>query len=31
MDTVTRAPMAIVQAEEGGLGIIDRGFRNGDI
>ncbi|HEX4914800.1 MAG TPA: IMP dehydrogenase, partial [Vicinamibacterales bacterium] len=26
-----RAPMAIVQAEEGGLGIIDRGFRNGDI
>ncbi len=31
MDTVTRAPMAIVQAEEGGLGIIDRGFRGGDI
>ena len=31
MDTVTRAPMAIVLAEEGGLGIIDRGFRNGDI
>ena len=31
MDTVTRAPMAIVQAEEGGLGIIDRGFRVGDI
>ena len=31
MDTVTRAPMAIVQAEEGGLGIIDRGFRAGDI
>jgi IMP dehydrogenase len=31
MDTVTRAPMAIVQAEEGGLGIIDRGFRTGDI
>src|SRR3982751_7145574 len=31
MDTVTRAPMAIVQAEEGGLGIIDRGFRPGDI
>ena len=30
MDTVTRAPMAIVQAEEGGIGIIDRGFRNGD-
>ena len=31
MDTVTRAPMAVVQAEEGGLGIIDRGFRAGDI
>src|SRR5262245_19653241 len=31
MDTVTRAPMAIVQAEEGGLGIVDRGFRAGDI
>jgi IMP dehydrogenase len=31
MDTVTRAPMAIVQAEEGGLGVIDRGFRSGDI
>jgi IMP dehydrogenase len=31
MDTVTRAPMAIVQAEEGGLGIIDRGFRPGEI
>jgi len=31
MDTVTRAPMAIVQAEEGGIGIIDRGFRQGDI
>lgn len=31
MDTVTRAPMAIVQAEEGGLGIIDRGFKGGDI
>ena len=31
MDTVTRAPMAIVQAEEGGIGIIDRGFRNGEI
>ena len=27
MDTVTRAPMAVVQAEEGGIGIIDRGFR----
>jgi len=31
MDTVTRAPMAIVQAEEGGLGIIDRGFATGVI
>src|SRR5215204_161461 len=31
MDTVTRAPMAIVQAEEGGIGIIDRGFRAGEI
>jgi IMP dehydrogenase len=31
MDTVTRAPMAVVQAEEGGLGIIDRGFRPGEI
>ncbi len=31
MDTVTRAPMAIVQAEEGGIGIIDRGFRTGEI
>ena len=31
MDTVTRAEMAIVMAEEGGLGIIDRGFRPGDI
>ena len=31
MDTVTRAPMAVVQAEEGGLGIIDRGYRPGEI
>lgn len=31
MDTVTRSEMAIVQAEEGGIGIIDRGFRGGDI
>lgn len=31
MDTVTRAAMAIVMAEEGGLGIVDRGFRSGDI
>ena len=31
MDTITRAAMAVVQAEEGGLGVIDRGFRGGDI
>ena len=31
MDTVTRAPMAVVQAEEGGIGIIDRGYRAGEI
>src|SRR3954462_1317379 len=31
MDTITRSAMAIVQAEEGGLGIVDRGFRGGDI
>jgi IMP dehydrogenase len=31
MDTVTRADMAIALAEEGGLGIIDRGFRPGQI
>ena len=31
MDTVTRAPMAIVMAEEGGIGIVDRGYRPGDI
>jgi IMP dehydrogenase len=31
MDTVTRAEMAITVAEEGGIGIIDRGFRTGDI
>src|SRR5580765_1476054 len=31
MDTVTRSAMAIVLAEEGGLGVIDRGFRVGDI
>jgi IMP dehydrogenase len=31
MDTVTRAEMAIVLAEEGGLGILDRGFRPGQI
>jgi IMP dehydrogenase len=31
MDTITRAAMAVVLAEEGGLGVIDRGFRAGDI
>jgi len=31
MDTITRAAMAVVLAEEGGLGVIDRGFRTGDI
>jgi IMP dehydrogenase len=31
MDTVTRAAMAIVMAEEGGIGVIDRGFKVGDI
>src|SRR5919198_5904035 len=31
MDTVTRAEMATVLAEEGGIGVIDRGFRVGDI
>jgi IMP dehydrogenase len=31
MDTVTRAAMAVVMAEEGGIGVIDRGFRAGDI
>jgi IMP dehydrogenase len=31
MDTVTRAAMAVVLAEEGGLGVIDRGFRAGEI
>jgi IMP dehydrogenase len=31
MDTVTRAAMAVVMAEEGGIGVIDRGFRSGDI
>lgn len=31
MDTITRASMAIVLAEEGGIGVIDRGYRVGDI
>ena len=31
MDTVTRAPMAVLLAEEGGIGVIDRGFRTGDV
>jgi len=31
MDTVTRSAMAIVLAEEGGIGVVDRGFRPGDI
>jgi IMP dehydrogenase len=31
MDTITRAQMAIAIAEEGGIGIIDRGFRSGDV
>src|SRR5438552_17479346 len=31
MDTVTRAAMATVLAEEGGIGVLDRGFRTGDI
>ena len=31
MDTVTRAPMAVLLAEEGGIGVIDRGFKTGDV
>ena len=30
MDTITRAAMAVALAEEGGIGVIDRGFRVGD-
>ena len=31
MDTITRAAMAVGLAEEGGIGVIDRGYRAGDI
>jgi IMP dehydrogenase len=31
MDTITRGAMAIALAEEGGIGVVDRGFRAGDI
>ena len=31
MDTVTRAPMAIVWRKRAGIGIIDRGYRPGEI
>src|ERR671936_1265167 len=31
MDTITRSAMAVALAEEGGIGVIDRGFRAGDI
>src|SRR5919201_496135 len=31
MDTITRAEMAVALAEEGGIGVVDRGFRAGDI
>jgi IMP dehydrogenase len=31
MDTITRAAMAVALAEEGGIGVIDRGFRAGDV
>jgi IMP dehydrogenase len=31
MDTITRSAMAVVLAEEGGIGVIDRGYRVGDI
>ena len=31
MDTITRAAMAVVLAEEGGIGVVDRGFRAGEV
>lgn len=31
MDTITRSAMAVALAEEGGIGVVDRGFREGDI
>jgi IMP dehydrogenase len=31
MDTITRSAMAVAIAEEGGIGVVDRGFRAGDI
>src|ERR1700756_4499451 len=31
MDTITRSAMAVALAEEGGIGVVDRGFRAGDI
>jgi IMP dehydrogenase len=31
MDTITRSAMAVALAEEGGIGVVDRGFRVGDV
>jgi IMP dehydrogenase len=31
MDTITRAAMAVALAEEGGIGVVDRGFKAGDV